>query len=65
MAKHKHTLTSKELADFRAVWARLEAHGSCDGWGGAECRRIIALWRDVGRTQALKDFIFKNANRTF
>jgi len=33
-----HQFTRLDI--FQQVWKVLEKQGHCDGWGGAECRRI-------------------------
>lgn len=31
---------------FRVIWNALEERGMVDAWGGCECERVIAKWRD-------------------
>jgi hypothetical protein len=49
---------------FKQTWRELEKTGKCDGWGGAECRRVYRTWLKFGQPLVhLKKFIYREANR--
>ncbi len=48
---------------FYEAWKICAAAGECDGWGGAESKRLFRLWRDEGCPALVHRFIVRNANR--
>lgn len=46
---------------FKRAWKRLASVGKCDGWAGAECRRVYSEWKEVGCPSRLEDFIYERA----
>jgi hypothetical protein len=49
---------------FKRTWKRLAKKGHCDGYGGAECRRVYGQWVEAGMPEGkqLEYFIAKWAN---
>jgi len=50
------------LEIFRKTWKVLEKQSFCDGWGGAECRRIRAEYIDSEYPLNVAKFIVARAN---
>lgn len=51
-----------ELKEFQKLWNVLARKGIVDAFGGAECRRVMRMWKRRGRHQALAAFICDVAN---
>lgn len=49
---------------FDRSWRSLAARGSCDAFGGAEYRRVLAEWIKENRPRAVRRFILYRANTT-
>lgn len=47
---------------FDSTWRRLAERGACDGWGGAEYRRVKVAWELMGKGHNLEQFIRLLAN---
>lgn len=47
---------------FRKAWERMARLGYCDGWGGAECRRVYRAWVRAGRPWPIASWIAVAAN---
>jgi hypothetical protein len=56
------TNEGRGIRAFWRAWVRLESWGRCDGWGGAECRRVYCAWLAAGKPYPAATFIAAVAN---
>jgi hypothetical protein len=56
------TNEGRGIRTFWQAWKRLERWGRCDGWGGAECRRVYREWLAAGKPFPAAAFIAVAAN---
>lgn len=55
-------ITRRQRVLFEKAWELCENAGQCDGFGGMECKRVLAEWIDEGFPCQIEKFILRHAN---